>query len=311
MAEYLTNSTPKIPKKKQMGLMRGILNINKPAGISSYDCIRQLKPLLKPKKIGHAGTLDPLASGVLLILVNEATKISRLLMDLPKEYEAEIRFGIQTDTDDITDRVINTTPVPTLTLEELAQFLYQKFAGEIEQIPPRFSALKSAGEPLYKLARKGADVNPKPRTVNVYEIRLLEWHPPIARIYARVSGGTYIRALCRDIGLALSSSATLSSLIRKSIGNFKISQAYILRQLQESKTKLAEYLVPIERALGHLPKVFVSKDQAQALFQGKIGIGNLLPHEGLVLAQTEDNRFLALVRIKNGALFPERIIYAD
>jgi tRNA pseudouridine55 synthase len=117
--------------------MRGILNINKPAAISSYDCIRQLKPVFNPKKIGHAGTLDPIATGVLLILLNEATKISRLLMSLPKEYEAKIRFGIATDTDDITGRPLETTPVPNITATDMERVLSERFSGELAQVPPR------------------------------------------------------------------------------------------------------------------------------------------------------------------------------
>ncbi len=292
--------------------MRGILNLNKPSGISSYDCIRQLKPLFKPKKIGHAGTLDPLATGVLLILLNEATKISRLLMALPKEYEAEIKFGMQTDSDDITGTTIRTSPVPNITHEALAELLSERFSGEIEQIPPRFSALKVSGEPLYKLARKGADFTPKARTATVYEIKLLEWNPPVARIYARVSGGTYIRALCRDIGLELSSAATLNSLTRTGIGEFKIAQGYPLAQLLNSKTLPGELLVPIEKALMHLPRIFVSREQAQALVQGKPVTG-IFPqdYEGTpIVVQTQDNRFFALAKITNRALAPERIIYA-
>lgn len=293
--------------------MRGILNINKPAGISSYDCIRQLKPLFKPKKIGHAGTLDPLATGVLLILVNEATKISRLLMGLPKEYDAEIRFGMQTDSDDITGPTIRTTPVPNITHKALAEFLSQRFQGKIEQIPPRFSALKVSGEPLYKLARKGADFTPKPRNVTVYEIKLLEWNPPIARIYVRVSGGTYIRALCRDIGLALSSSATLNRLTRISIGNFKIEEAHPLAKLVNTEIDAAQLILPIEKGLEHLPNIFVSPDQAQALVQGKTVTAALPAQFGekTIIARTRDNRFLALTRIRQEALMPERIIYAD
>lgn len=293
--------------------MRGILNINKPRGIFSYDCIRRLKSILTVKKIGHAGTLDPFATGVLLILLNEATKISRLLVGLPKEYEAEILFGIQTDTDDITGKTIKTTPVPDLSPEEMAKFLSTRFCGEIEQVPPRFSALKMCGKPLYKLARQGADFTPKPRRVMVYEIKLKEWQPPIARLFVRVSGGTYIRALCRDIGLALSSSATLNRLSRTSIGNFKIEDAYPLEHLLNRKIRPVEILVPIESAIEYLPKVIVSVSQAQALVQGKpvTGVFPSVGGEVRIVAQTQDDRFLALTRIRNGSLIPERIIYAD
>ncbi|MGQ9707615.1 MAG: tRNA pseudouridine(55) synthase TruB [bacterium] len=291
--------------------MRGILNINKPAGISSYDCLRQLKPVLKPKKIGHAGTLDPIATGVLLILLNEATKISRLLMGLPKDYEVEIRFGISTDTDDITGKPLQTTSIPDLSAAELQSILTQRFCGEITQVPPRFSALKMSGEPLYRLARRGIDFSPRARTITIYELKLLNWNPPFALVYAQVSGGTYIRALCRDIGQSLSSSATLNRLTRIRVGNFTIEQAQPLSKLLNDRVNLSELLVPIEQALDHLPRVSLSSQQAQALAQGRAISGLKLSGVNRILAQTDDKRFLALTRIESGRLIPERIIYAD
>jgi tRNA pseudouridine55 synthase len=245
--------------------MRGVLNINKPSGITSYDVIRRLKPVLGTKKLGHAGTLDPLASGVLLILVNEATKIADYLQIPDKEYVAEIRLGIRTDTDDITGRVLEEKPVAVITREQVLSVLVQ-FKGEIEQKPPAFSALKVRGERSYRLARRGEAVEHESRKVTVRELELMElrtancgvrnpefptqrhkdtnpvpnpeFSPPrhedtnpvagpeaVLRVRAVVSSGTYVRALARDIGEKLGCGATLQSLVRTRVGEFLIEDA--------------------------------------------------------------------------------------
>ncbi len=293
--------------------MRGILNVNKPSGPSSYDIIRTLKPRLHPKKIGHTGTLDPLASGVLLILLNEATKIAPLLLHHPKEYEAEIRFGIQTDTDDITGKVIGTAPLPDIDPAQVTEILNARFLGEIEQVPPRFSALKTAGQPLYRLARQGIDITPPVRRITIYQLHLLEWQPPLARLRCLVSSGTFIRAICRDIGLALGSCATLNALTRTKIGKFTIEQAWQLPQLTDPAAPWEKIIIPIETALDHLPAQPVTPAQSRTLLQGKAVTldPNADNEQKQLLAFTPDRRFLALVQKKERQLVPERIIYAD
>lgn len=294
--------------------MRGLLNINKPAGISSYDVIRKLKPVLRPERIGHAGTLDPMATGVLLVLLNEATKVSRLLLELPKEYEAEITLGIQTDTDDITGRVVSQGSVPGWGFEELNLFLKQNFQGELIQVPPVFSALKQNGTPLYRWARAGKAVQAPARKVRIYEIMLLGWEPPRARISVRVSSGTYIRALARDIGRSLGCGATLSGLVRTGIGGFTLKNSLNLSQLLCPGKEVNRLVVPIETALSHLRKIEVSREQAQALIQGKRADwteGEEEAGDQPVVAVTPNRDFLALVRIRFGVLIPERIVYAE
>lgn len=307
--------------------MRGLLNINKPAGISSYDVIRRLKPLLKPKRIGHAGTLDPIGTGVLLILINEATKISRFLLNQPKEYEAEIRFGIQTDTDDITGKPIATAPVPQINSEEAERIIVNRFTGEFEQTPPRFSALKNAGTPFYKLARQGVEFTPHPRLVTVYELNLLNWQPPCATIRCLVSSGTYIRSLARDIGFALNSCATLTGLTRKKVGNFTLETAVSLENLAAPDTNWKNFLIPVEQALTQLPRITITPEQGQLLLQGKIITLSVLnitlpeaqnrnqpllnPLPDITLALSPDNKFLALVKISDNRIKPVKVIYAD
>lgn len=292
--------------------MRGVLNINKPAGISSYDVIRRLKPVLRPRRIGHAGTLDPIASGVLLILLNEATKISRVLMELDKEYEAEITFGIETDTDDTTGRVIREAPVPEISAGELSRFLEENFSGEVWQVPPDYSALKQAGVPLYRRARAGMPVEKRPRRVRVYEITLSAWEPPVARIGVRVSSGTYVRALARDIGRALGSAATLSGLVRTRVGEFRLRDSLSLEEVQKTGAEIVHRLVPVEQALRHLPRLEVGPEIADQLLAGKRPVwhGALPADAGLLVAVSPERGFVALVRFRSGVLITERVVCA-
>jgi tRNA pseudouridine55 synthase len=300
--------------------MRGVLNANKPSGISSYDVIRHIKSLLRPSSpaprplpaLGHAGTLDPLASGVLLVLVGEATKISRFLLNLPKEYVAGVLFGMRTDTDDITGKTLDERPVSDLTVESLRAAL-DRSTGEIEQVPPAFSALKQDGRPLYQLARKGKEIRPRSRKVTVYEQELLDWQPPTATIRYRVSSGTYVRALARDLGASVGTEATLASLVRTKVGQFTVEDAVAPDALDAAS--LPDRLTPVDAALGGMPSVTVSAAQAQHLRQGRVvcGIAGVVPPGvvGLALAQTADRSFLAVVVSKGTELRTERIIYAS
>lgn len=288
--------------------LRGVLNVNKPGGISSYDVIRRVKPLLDPGRpaIGHAGTLDPLADGVLLLLLGPATRVSRFLLGSDKEYVAELLFGAATDTDDITGSELRRAPVPSLDRAALIQLL-GRFAGAIEQIPPRYSALKQNGVPLYRRARRGEEVHPRTRTVTVHELELLDWQPPRARLRALVSAGTYIRALARDIGEAADSAATLAALTRTRSGSFTLDRAVSLDRLDSAN--LPGLLVPIEDALADLPRFPVSPDQARDLRQGRPIPQPDVPEAEFALAATPDRSFLAIVTSRDGLLRPVRNLY--
>ncbi len=290
--------------------MRGVLNINKPSGISSYDVIRRLKRILgpRPPDIGHAGTLDPLASGVLLILIGEATKISRFLLNFRKEYEADILFGIETDTDDITGKVTAKSTVPVFSEQELCKLL-RNFTGKNEQIPPSYSALKKNGIPFYRLARQGIDVKPKPRTVTIYQIELISWKPPHARVRTSVSSGTYIRALARDIGRVAGSAATLSGLVRTRCGQFTIDNAFKLSGI--TSENIIEFLIPIEDALVGMTCFNVSIQTARRLSQGQKVRTENAPKTEFGIARTKNRKFLAIVTSKQNELRPVRIIYID
>ena len=209
-----------------------ILNIDKPADWTSFDVVRKVRSLTKVKKVGHSGTLDPMAVGVLLVCTGKATKRVPELQELEKEYEAEILLGLETDTLDITGNTVAITPIPDQ-LEGVLPEILSHFMGDILQIPPMVSALKKDGKPLYKLARQGIKVPLKPRQVRINDIRLLRCQDRRFRIRVRCSRGTYIRSLARDIGKQLGSSGTLTYLVRTRIGPYTRTEAWKIPKLQE------------------------------------------------------------------------------
>lgn len=202
----------------------GLLLVNKPIGPTSYDMIRRIKRALKPAKIGHCGTLDPIASGLLIILVGKATKRQSSLMGQEKVYRCTMKLGLKTDSGDTTGKTVEEKPVPALSKEIIEQTL-TRFEGEQTQIPPMYSALKVQGTPLYKLARKGETVERKPRTIQIREISFLGLTADSIDLRVTCSTGTYVRTLVEDIGAALGSVATMSALVREKIGDFSIADA--------------------------------------------------------------------------------------
>lgn len=231
--------------------MDGIINLNKPKNITSYDAIRFIKRNFNfSEKIGHAGTLDPLAEGVLIICIGKATKLSRFFMELEKEYWAKLLLGTVTDTLDLEGKVIEKKDV-NVDVNDIEKVL-KEFEGEIEQIPPSVSAIKYKGKPLYKLYRKGVVISPKPRKVYIKEIKLLKVDLPYVEFKVICSKGTYIRALCRDIGEKLKCGATQAELTRLRIGPFRIEDSVSLDEVKEKG--LENSIIPIEKAVGILEK---------------------------------------------------------
>ncbi|HPC36190.1 MAG TPA: tRNA pseudouridine(55) synthase TruB [Candidatus Marinimicrobia bacterium] len=209
-----------------------ILNVYKPVGISSYDVVRRVKHILKIKKVGHSGTLDPFGEGVLLILIGGATKKMNELLKLPKSYEAILRLGEATATGDNTAPIIKTVPVPLLTADKLLE-IAKNFTGIIEQIPPIYSAKKINGCPAYKYARKGQKVELQPTQVNIYELDLSLLDSNTIFIKVSCSSGTYIRKLGEDIAQALGTVGHLTSLKRTRIGNYDWKEAVPFSELNE------------------------------------------------------------------------------
>lgn len=298
--------------------LRGILPLNKPEGISSYDCIRTIQPLFPKNKIGHAGTLDPIASGLLLLLFNEATKIAEYLSSKDKEYIAKIHLGLRTDTDDITGQIIKDSPCEVISQSQLEKVL-KSFIGEKDQVPPKFSALKQQGKRSYELARKGIDFIVKPRKIIIKSIELLNFELPVIEIKTTVSKGTYIRALARDIGEILGCGATLEGLIRTQIGKFRVENAVHLDEVKQET--IAESLYPINEVLFDIPVIVVSEPEIKKILKGqpliddskirrledcKINIEN-----SPIRIVDEQNRILVMAKYRNNKIYPDRVIYAD
>lgn len=298
--------------------IRGVLSLYKPIHLSSYDCIRKLKPAFPNTKLGHAGTLDPIAEGLLLMLFNEATKIGQYLSDKDKEYIAKIRLGIRTDTDDITGQIIDDKPFETVTQIQVEEIL-KSFIGEISQAPPKFSALKQQGMRSYVLARKGIDFTLQPRKINIKTIELLSFDLPLIEIKTMVSKGTYIRALARDVGERLGCGATLEGLTRTRIGRFRVENAVDLSEVKPET--ITETLYPINEALADISAIIVTQEEIRRLLKGQSivlnsQISNLkdfkIENENCIARVVDsENRALVMVRYKDNTIYPERVIYAD
>lgn len=239
--------------------MQGLLLINKPEDITSFKAVAMVRKAANTKKVGHTGTLDPLATGVLPILVGRATSLTPYILNADKKYIATVKCGITTDTLDTTGTVL-TEATPSFTKEDLL-FAIDKFSGTIIQYPPVYSAIKKDGIPLYKLARAGKEVTVEPRKITVFSIKLLEFNEDYSfKIEVHCSKGTYIRSLCRDIGEFLGCGAVMSGLIRTAAGPFDLKQCVELSDINEEN--IGEFLLGEELAVAHLPAVSVTKKQA-------------------------------------------------
>ncbi len=249
-------------------MINGILNIKKEAGFTSHDVVAKLRGITKQKKIGHTGTLDPEATGVLPVCLGKATKVCRFLTDEKKTYEAVLLLGRETDTQDSLGRVLSEKPVGCT--PEQAREVLESFLGDQMQVPPMYSALKKDGKKLYELARAGIEVERPPRPVHFFEIRVLEASLPRVRFRVTCSRGTYIRTLCHDAGARLLCGGCMESLVRTEVGPFKLEDAKTLdeiRVLQEAG-RLSEVLMPVDRLFSDLPAVRTSPDGDAAAHNG-------------------------------------------
>ncbi|UCC66942.1 MAG: tRNA pseudouridine(55) synthase TruB [Deltaproteobacteria bacterium] len=261
--------------------MNGLLVVDKPAGISSYDVVRELKKGMKRVKIGHLGTLDPLATGVLPILLGEGTKLSPFLEGGTKAYEATIQLGVTTNTQDREGKRLTEVDLGTYDLSRQAvEGAIQQFKGKIRQLPPMYSALKYRGRPLYKLARRGGEVERESREVEIYELQVKGVHLPYLHLYVECSKGTYIRTLAHDIGQELGCGAHLAELSRTRSGPFSLKDALSLTDVNElmQKEELEERIVPLSQALNFLPAVAVGEEHALRIRQGQAITLDRLPH---------------------------------
>lgn len=245
--------------------MQGILVFNKRQGITSHDCIYILRDLLGIKKIGHTGTLDPMATGVLPMAIGKATRVSSFIQDSEKEYIATIEFGIETDTEDITGNITNRSDkIPTK--DEIIEIL-PKFTGIIEQIPPMYSAVRLGGRKLYKIAREGKVVDRPKREVNIHGLELMDTDPFLLKI--NCSSGTYVRTLISDIGKSLGTFATMTSLIRTKVGPFTVEKAIKIDDLENmTREEIEDKFYPTEFALRNIPRYNVPKSFFERLING-------------------------------------------
>lgn len=248
--------------------MDGIIVIRKEKGYTSHDVVARLRGILHMKKIGHTGTLDPEAEGVLPVALGKATRLVDMITEKEKTYEAVMRLGLVTDTQDMTGTVLRQEEV-TVTPEETEEAL-ASFVGEQMQIPPMYSALKVNGKKLYELAREGKTVERKARPVHFFEIRLLEMELPLVRFRVTCSKGTYIRTLCHDIGEKLGCGAAMESLLRTQVGRFELKDSLTLSQVEETVADgtVEEKILGIEEALKEYPGVFCTKTGDRLLANG-------------------------------------------
>lgn len=251
--------------------MDGILLINKPQDFTSFDVVAIIRKLTKTKKVGHAGTLDPMASGVLPILIGKATKFQDLFLNKSKEYKASFKLGIETDTQDITGEILSESLVTNFKKEEIQNVL-NFFKGKIEQTPPMYSAIKQNGQRLYNLARKGIEVSREKRIVEIKSVELLDYDPENNEISILVncSKGTYIRTLVCDIGEKLGCKATLTSLLRTRSGPFCLKGCFTLEQVKNfcETDSLHKYIIPLEKFFENYKSVKLTAAQGKRFKNG-------------------------------------------
>ncbi len=282
--------------------MDGILNINKPAGKTSFGVVALVKRLTGERHAGHAGTLDPDATGVLPVCMGKATRVVEFLMDNHKTYRAEIELGIATDTFDGSGKIIYQRDASGINIKKMEKAL-EAFRGDIEQTPPMYSALKHQGQPLYQLARAGINIERKSRPVKIYRLELISWQPPLVTLEIECSKGTYIRSLANDLGESLGCGAYLKSLIRTCYGIFAIEEAISLEQLEEAGKRgdWPKLLHPTDSVLQDMCQITVDEGGEAAIKTGsplnksEDANDNQGANQKYCRAYNRDGRFLAIL----------------
>ena len=306
-----------------MQIRSGIINIYKEAGYTSFDVVARLRGILRIRKIGHTGTLDPDAVGVLPVCIGKATKVCDLLTNRDKEYETVLRLGVETDTQDMTGEVLATSSVE-VSPDQVRQVI-DDFVGEISQIPPMYSALKVQGQKLCDLARKGMVVEREPRTVQIYGIQILEMELPRIRMRVQCSKGTYIRTLCHDIGRRLGCGGAMESLMRTRAAGFLLQDAHTLDEVEAlaAEDELDPYLIPVDSLFADHPG-FRAKEQGDRLLvngnklnpslvqrEGEHGYADTTPDmltEGMkVRMYRHQGAFAGIYQWKDGMFVPQKM----
>jgi tRNA pseudouridine55 synthase len=293
--------------------VNGILLLDKPVGITSNAALQQVKRLFKAAKAGHTGNLDPLASGLLPLCFGEATKFSSFLLDSDKHYVGTCKLGVTTTSADAEGEVLERKPVGQLDPLEVEKVL-QSFVGEIEQIPPMHSAIKVNGQPLYKLAHQGKEIEREPRQVTIYSLELVSLEGDELTLDVRCSKGTYVRTLAEDIGRELGCGAHLSALRRTGAGPFSVADAVTLAELEqlaeEGLQALDQTLLPLDAALANWPELVLTDNTAYYLQQGQAVQIPRAPTSGWVrLFVGDEHRFIGVGMILgDGRVAPKRLV---
>jgi len=299
-------------RKRKGRDISGILLLDKPQGMSSNACLQQVKRLFQASKAGHTGALDPLATGVLPLCFGEATKVSQFLLEADKRYLTTIRLGERTNTADAEGEVISTRPVGELTKQALVTCLSQ-FKGDIEQVPPMYSALKHKGQPLYKLARAGMEVERKSRKISIHDLILHEFDGSSLSLEIHCSKGTYVRTIADDLGEALGCGAHVTALRRLQAGVFRLENCLTPETLQaiyeaDGTIGLDALLQAPDLAIAHLPKATLPAQMAAYVRQGQAVMLRQLPGSGLVRLYDEEE-FIGIGEIlDDGRVKPHRLI---
>ena len=279
--------------------MNGIIIIDKPQEWTSNDVVSRLRRVFNTRRIGHGGTLDPMATGVLPVFVGRATRGVEFFEHAQKVYETTVRFGLTTDTEDITGKVLTECDVQ-LTEEELLNVL-PKFRGDILQVPPMYSAIKVNGQKLYDLARKGREVERQPRSITVYELEMLEFSGHEARLRVRCSKGTYIRTLCKDIGEALGCGGCMAALRRVQAGEYTLEGSvplYDLLKISEAGEDVEHLLRPVDSMFASHPKLELNAKQARLVKNGNAFASDCA--DGTYRVYSPDGEFFALCKAEGG-----------
>ena len=277
--------------------MNGIVIVDKPADWTSQDVVSKLRGVFQTRRIGHGGTLDPMATGVLPVFVGRATRGVEFFEHAEKTYEAVLQLGITTDTEDITGTVLEEKPVSVAREQFLAAL--EDFRGEIQQIPPMYSALKVNGQKLYELARKGKEVERKPRTITIHQLECLEFAGNTAKIRVCCSKGTYIRTLCKDIGKKLGCGGCMAALRRVGAGAYTISEAVPLADLIASKNP-AQFLRPVDSMFTQYGAITLTTNQEKRCRNGN-SFSMPLP-DGTYRAYSHSGEFLMLAKAESGVM---------
>ncbi len=289
----------------------GILPVEKGSGVTSFDVVALVRRLLRARKIGHAGTLDPGATGVLPLLLGEATKLMPYLAEADKEYVATATLGVATDTQDLSGAVVATHPVPAIDEARLVEVL-GRFVGDIEQVPPMYSAIHHEGRRLYEIAREGGSVDRRPRRVIVHAIALERFASPDFTVRVRCGKGTYVRTLVADVGAAIGCGAALARLTRTRVGPFALADAVPWAELSTCRdpADLWSRLRPSDAALGGRPAVALTTAATRAFTHGQ-AVGASPAVDGVVRVYGDDGAFVGVGIASAGTVRPERLLHAD